>query len=272
MSKYELIAFDMDGTLLDSKKQVRPDSLLSIKKAVKNNKLVALSTGRSIPELTDSLAILKDVQYVISASGALVFDAFTGNVIYKCPMEEEIVKTIFKRIKKYDVMVHIHSDVSLVQKDKVEKMECYNMAHYKPMFENITVKVDELADYIEKNHSTVYKFNIYCKSEEDRAFFMDLLKDLPIEMVYSEHTSLECSQKGVSKGEGLVKLCNYLNIQLEQSIAVGDADNDIAILKTAGLAVAMGNANSNVKHIAHVVVADNDSGGCSQAIEQFLLQ
>lgn len=66
-------------------------------------------------------------------------------------------------------------------------------------------------------------------------------------------------------------MCEYLHISMEQTIAVGDADNDLDILKQAGLAVAMGNANENVKNIADVIVNDNDHGGCAQTIRDYLL-
>ena len=70
MSNYKLIAFDMDGTLLDSQKQVRQDSLDMIARAVNAGKIVTLSTGRGVPELTAYREILKDIQYIIGVSGA----------------------------------------------------------------------------------------------------------------------------------------------------------------------------------------------------------
>ena len=90
-------------------------------------------------------------------------------------------------------------------------------------------------------------------------------------MAYSEISSLEISAQGVDKGVGLKKLCEYLDIPIDQTIAVGDADNDLGALKYAGLAIAMGNANEHVKKIADVIVADCDHEGCAEAIETYLL-
>lgn len=91
-------------------------------------------------------------------------------------------------------------------------------------------------------------------------------------MLNAGDTSLEISPLGVTKGYGLKKLCKHLNIEVEQSIVVGDADNDLDVLKTAGLAVAMGNANANVKKIADVEVMDNDHDGVAEAIYKYLLE
>ena len=70
-----------------------------------------------------------------------------------------------------------------------------------------------------------------------------LAEQLNVELVDAETTSLEISAQGTDEGNGLEKLCQYLNIPLSQTIVVGDADNDIAAMKKAGLAVAMKNAN-----------------------------
>lgn len=90
-------------------------------------------------------------------------------------------------------------------------------------------------------------------------------------MIQSERTGLEISARGVNKGSGLERLCLHIGVPINECIVVGDADNDVEALKKAGLAVAMGNANSNVKKIADVVVADCDRNGCAEVIEKYLL-
>ena len=75
----------------------------------------------------------------------------------------------------------------------------------------------------------------------------------------------------MTKGTGLLALAAQLGIPAEETIAVGDADNDLPMLHAAGLAVAMGNANKNARAASDVTVADNDHGGCAEAIRRFLL-
>ena len=69
----------------------------------------------------------------------------------------------------------------------------------------------------------------------------------------------------------LFRLCEHLGIEIDETIAVGDADNDLNILETAGLAIAVGNANEHVKAVAAVVVNDCDHDGCAEAIDKYLL-
>ena len=78
--------------------------------------------------------------------------------------------------------------------------------------------------------------------------------------------------KGVSKAVGLRKLCEHLHIPISETIAVGDAPNDLEVLKAAGLAVAMGNSRQQILDMADVVVSDCDHDGCAEAIHQYLLR
>lgn len=271
MSKYELIAFDMDGTLLDSNKKVRKDSLDMIQKAVDAGKIVTLSTGRCLPELQAFREELKALQYIICVSGALVLDSRTNQEIFSRSIPKDTARQVLQAVRDIDLMPHFLSKQSIVQKDQVCRMDEYNMGVYQTMFEKVTVKPDDIFTYFEENTIPMYKLNLYCRNLEDRARLKEELSPLPLTLAYSEETSLECSPLSVSKGEGLQQLCNYLHIPVEKAIAVGDADNDLDILKQAGLAVAMGNANENVKKIADVIVKDNDHGGCAQAIAEYLM-
>jgi hydroxymethylpyrimidine pyrophosphatase-like HAD family hydrolase len=90
-------------------------------------------------------------------------------------------------------------------------------------------------------------------------------------MVDANISALEFSPAGVSKGSGLKNLAGLLGISTDEIIMVGDAPNDMEGLKTAGFAVAMGNAPEDVKEICDTVVADNNHDGCAEAIRRFLL-
>ena len=146
------------------------------------------------------------------------------------------------------------------------------MGVYIPMYEKVCTKVEDTIKFHYEDKQGIEKMNLFHTTPQDRENTRKKLQGLPIEMLDAEETSLEISPLGVTKGFGLKKLCEYLNMGIEQSIAVGDADNDLDILKTAGLAIAMGNANENAQKIADVKVADNDHDGVAEAIYKYLLE
>lgn len=271
MGKYKLIAFDMDGTLLNSTKQIDPETLQAIKKADEAGKIVSLSTGRCMPELDEYIGKIEGLKYIIADSGAFIYEVATGKTIYKKSLAPEIVQSIFNQTTGMDILFQIHSDKAIVERDKQAKMEYYQIGVYRKLFDEIMVKVEDIRDYFKKNHPPVYKFNLFSPDTEQRELLKNMFTRLPIQMCYSEVTSLECSPMGISKGTGLIKLCEYLNISVRETIAVGDADNDLDILRIAGLSVAMANGNENVKKAADVIVSDNDHCGCKEAIDRYLM-
>ena len=236
MSKYKLIAFDMDGTLLNTQKKISKHTVTALNKAIDNNKHVVLSTGRAIVELSDYKKELSNLQYGICESGALIYDFKNKKIINQDTIPLSIINEILDIAYHQDIMIHLLTNGnSVICKDDLEKMDKYNMEIYKSMFTQVATIVEDIYDYAKKNK---------------------------IEKINSLN---------VTKAKGLKILCNYLNTNIANTIAVGDANNDLDILKTAGLAVAMGNANDNIKLICDVIVSDNDHDGCKEAIENYLL-
>lgn len=272
MEQYRLIAFDMDGTLLNSQKKITDKTCEAIQKAIDAGVIVILNTGRCVAELEEYMDILDGIQYVNSTSGALVYDRKNDKDIYSSALDVNTVKRILDIVSTEDVMIDFLTRESIVQRDKIEKMKQYDMEIYRDMFERVTVKWEDVCGQYLENPFPVSKLNIYHTSEEARNRTRKKIVELQlgVEMVNAETTSIEISANGIDKGIGLEKLCQYLNIPLSQTIVVGDADNDIGAMKKAGLAVAMGNANQRIKELADVIVADNDHDGCKEVIEKYI--
>lgn len=273
MSKYKLIAFDMDGTLLNSEKKISENTLQAIQKAIQTGKEVILATGRGLSELSDYLDQLPGVRYLNGISGAFLYDLKEQKPISNTMISEETVLKLIQIAKRNDVMFHLLTQESYVQTNHCNDMARYHMGIYQDMFDRIAIKHDNLENFYQNHPFPVAKFNMYHRSPQDRENTKTALRksNLPVIWVEAETTSLEVSAYGVNKGTGLLKLCLHLNIKPEEVIAVGDSDNDLDILKVAGLAVAMGNAKQVVKDMADVIVADCDHDGCAEAIEKYLL-
>ncbi|MDO4941326.1 MAG: Cof-type HAD-IIB family hydrolase [Lachnospiraceae bacterium] len=273
MSKYQLIALDMDGTLLNSKKEISRESIRMIKKAADAGKYVVLNTGRGPSELRDYADLIPELRYMNCTSGALIYDWKERKTIYSNPLSVEMIRQIMDIAKEEDTMLQFLSLESFVQKDRWEKMDQYHMGIYKDMFRIVAKKPEDIYKFYDTAPFPMEKLNIHHTSAEARARTEKRIRDngLDVSMVYSEIASLEISAKGVDKGIGLKKLCEYLGISIENVIAVGDADNDLGALRSVGLAIAMGNAKENIKREADVVVADCDHEGCAEAIEKYLL-
>lgn len=273
MSQYELIAFDMDGTLLNSRKEITPLTLAALNRAADAGKMIALSTGRCRPELDSYLSLIPKIRYLICTSGALVYDVYTQEEILKRSLEPSLVKALLKLAIKEGAMMHLLDRESIVQTDQFQHMERYGMGVYKPMYERVVTAWDNLYETYCASPFPVEKVNFYHTDLESRERTRRRIEEagFPVILADAERGSLEISAAGVDKGSGLRKLCERLNIPVSRTIAAGDADNDISILKAAGLSVAMGNALPHIKELADVTVSDCDHDGCAEIIDSWLL-
>ena len=143
------------------------------------------------------------------------------------------------------------------------------MKVYQDMYERVCDCHDDLAGYAKEHAEEIVKINLYHRSTESMNRSFERLKDLDLSMVRAEETGLEASPSGITKAKGLEILCEHLGVPLEQTVAVGDAPNDLEILQTAGLSVAMGNALDEVKEVCDAVVSDNDHYGVLEAIRRY---
>ena len=142
------------------------------------------------------------------------------------------------------------------------------MGTYSDMFNRICIKCEDLKTYAHEHQQDIMKVNLYHRSKESRDRNVAKLKDRALQLVFAESNNLEASPLGITKASGLIELSTLLKIDLSETVAIGDAPNDLEILQTAGYAVAMGNALNEIKQIADFITKDNDHDGVAYAIEK----
>ena len=209
MEKYKMIALDMDGTLLNSNKEITPKTLSAVEKAFDAGKEVVLSTGRCIAELKQYIDQMPGLRYIVGVSGALVYDLKEDRIIYDNPISDDIVLKVLEIADKTDVMVHLLTKDSIVQKSHMMNMEVYI-----PLFESVATTVENISDYYKKNPMPVEKLNLYHANPGLREETRSKLQGMPLELANSEETSLELSANGTTKGTGLMKLCQHLKLDM----------------------------------------------------------
>lgn len=240
MSEYKLIGLDMDGTLLNSKKKITPENMAAIEKAFSQGKEVVLSTGRSVAELREYTDIIKGLKYLVCISGAMVYDLEKEEIIYCAPIPNEVIDKVSEIAETSDVVVILQTTEAIAKKTDLDNLEHFHLNVYKELLNSVATK--------------------------------KILSKYDLVFNYAEGNSLEVSPANVTKGTGLTWLCNHLGFGINKAIDVGDAENDMDAIATAGLGVAMANAIDKVKEIADVVLEnDCDHSGCAEAIEKYLL-
>jgi Cof subfamily protein (haloacid dehalogenase superfamily) len=269
---YQLIALDMDGTLLNHQHEITKRCLEMIEKAQKIGKQVVISTGRSLSEMQLYLDDLKMIRYMILESGACIYDLWQQKMIYQKTFDSHEIEKIYQTLIEQDIMLHIFMDgYSYSPQECMHQMDKYQMGKYQEMFLQCVKPIKDVQEFFNKYQDHIEKVNFYHCSPQSREVSLQALEGIDVVKACVEISSLELTPKGVDKGLGIKHLCQYLDVPLIQTIAVGDSHNDLEMLKTVGLSIAMGNANEAVKAIADKVVSDCEHDGVVEAIEQNLL-
>lgn len=269
---YQLLAFDMDGTLLSSDKRVLPSSMRAIEEAAAAGKTVAIASGRCPAMIELDRSSLPGVRYAICCNGTVLYDLEERRVVSTHALPHEAISAAVEALGDDEAMIDVFQGSGVFcQTSDLEHMDRYYMSIYQDMYRTVSWQVDDVRAVLLDPTASYQKFIFHLVSPDARERIAAQMADQPVEMARSEVASLEFSPRGVTKASGLMELAALLGVAPEATIAVGDADNDLDMLRAAGLGVAMGNANESARQAADVMVADNDHGGCAEAIYRYLL-
>ena len=272
MPPYKLAAFDMDGTLLNSRKEIQPSSREAFQRALAKGRILALDTGRAVTELTLYPFADMGIRYGSCACGTIIYDFAENRVLERRTIPADLIPRIVEVSRREDLMFQVMVEgVSYVEKEDVARMDHFQMGIYTDLYAATTAYAEDVRSFALENAGRVNKINLYHTDPESRERTRQALSPLPIDLTFAETTSLECTPRGVTKGSGLADLCRVLGISIGQAIGVGDAFNDVPMLEMAGLGVAMGNSNKEALDAADAVVDDNDHDGIAQVIDRYLL-
>lgn len=265
--KYKLIAIDMDGTLLNSNKEISDRTIQAITKAKNKGINVVLATGRILSSAQIYADRLNLNSHILACNGAIICDG-DKNVVHSVPMGLEAVEKVISLGEKYKTYFHFYNEKSLYSNQYVQEVVDYYSERDQKIDFNIFKDYNEIAMDKELN---IYKF-LFIDNDLDKLSILrselDQVEDLGITKSWSNN--IEVMNKDVSKGLGLKHLCNLLNISSQQVIAIGDNENDISMIDFAGLGVAMGNGSDIVKSRANYITSTNDEDGVANVIEKFI--
>ena len=266
----KLIAIDMDGTLLNSKKQLLAETKQYFRDF--HNKgtetLLVLCTGRpesGIRPYLKDLGYLEENHYIISQNGANIYESQTGKRVMDAFVDSKAIQKWIELGKKHGISV-MGAGVDYYysfDEDPTEWME-FDVKIVSGKLKRITTEESLSTDF--------YKLLLLGDEEQLNEFETFIPQEWRDEfyVVRSQKYLVEVLTKGVNKAFGLEKLVQKLNIQPSEIAAIGDAANDIEMLEYAGLAIAMGNASEEVKVISDIVTDTNENNGVIKAIDNLI--
>lgn len=283
-TKYELIALDMDGTLLDSGQRITPRAKAVVREILAHGKQVVFATGRCRPQLEEYLECFPQMRYLICENGACVCDLKTGEDLFRRALPQQQVLHVMEAVEKEDVLAAFFiGNRSFMDRRTFLRMEEFGLESYRAVFAKSAVWVEDLFSFYRDRPLEVEKIALFFPSgnlnardglhrrAQACARVQERIHSLPVTMAVSASGNMEITGEGVNKGTGLKLLCGHLGLPLSQTAAVGDGENDRELLRLAGLAVAMENASASIRAAAAVTVPDCDHDGAAVAMERYML-
>lgn len=262
------IALDLDGTLLDSQKQIPERNLRALFQAQKEGSRLVIASGRcvqGIQRIADQLQLSQYGGFLLAYNGGILQECATGNLLHEDKLPEEKLPYLYDCGKREGLCIVTYLDGEVLTEQGDDPYVQYlSRANGLPIRQ-----VDNFLD-------AVYRPLNKCLIVGDP----DILKLLEEEMkntlgsdmnvTRSEPFLLELLPPGVDKATCLAQLLEYLQLDREHLIAFGDGFNDRSMIAFAGIGVAMGNAQEEVKVAATIVAPTNDECGVAQVLEQML--
>lgn len=274
MKKIKLIGFDLDGTLLNSRKEVTERTRQALRAAMEKGVVVLAATGRPYSGMPREIQDFPGICYALTSNGARIIETRTGKVLIEELISLENAKKALEILEKYDTLQEVYFDgVGYVNETKMAEIEKY---HHNPYMREYFLKtrnaVPDIREVIERENRAMDKVQgLFADMAERASAWKELEKVDGITLVGSLGYNIEINAAGVNKGKGLVALGGLLGIRREEIMALGDGDNDVEMIREVGFGVAMANAEDKVKESADYITDSNDDDGVAKAIEKFVL-
>lgn len=279
MKDIKLVALDLDGTLFDNSSRISKRNLTAIRSITDKGIHVVISTGRPFEGIPFDQIKGTGINYAITTNGSGIYEISTGKCLYENAMDEELVTPILNFLLTRD----IHMDAFIGGKGYTP-IQCVETAQKLTVPSSIKnyiittrTRLDNILQFIHENQLKVQKMtlNFYPAADGtliDRETVRKFLVSNPsITTVCGGYNNLEFTRADANKGVGLRKLAEILGVNPDATMAIGDTENDLAIIEAAGIGVAMGNATDAVKARADYVTTTNTKDGVAAAIEHFIL-
>ncbi len=247
-----------------------------MKKVAEKGALLVVDSGRKFKVVPKELRELPFMRYFVLCNGAEIYDKVEDKVLYRAEIPLDIALEIYDSITE-NPNIYLdcyHSDGAWVRAEDDDRLEAYvEDESHKEVLRRTRKPVQNMRQLLVERGKPIQKFQVIYKNMAERDKEMERIATLyPQMMVCSAYTyNLEVNVPEATKGIGLIKLAELLEIPRERVIAFGDGENDISMLECAGTGYAMANAPDNVKTAADRIAPPNTEDGVAQVLKELFL-
>lgn len=267
---YKLLVLDLDGTLVNSNKEISQNTLNTLKKAQQQGVKIALASGRptyGIKPLADQLELARYGGYILAFNGGRVMDVASGEVIYQSALPIEVIEPLYEMSKRRSAVIITYKDQFALTEVPENKYVQYEL--------NLTCMTAQKVDHFPSAVDFIPDKCLAVGEPEDLILLQEEVLGRFSECMNafrSEPFFLELVPKGIDKALSLQRLIDHIGITRDEVVAAGDGFNDLSMVEFAGLGVAMANAQDAVKAVANYITLSNDEDGVADMVQKYILK
>ena len=270
-----IIALDLDGTLLNSQKELSPKNRAALEAAHAVGFAIVPTTGRFFDGMPQVIRDLPMVRYAITCNGAEVLDRETGQVLYRAEMPWQRAVELMEYLDGFDLIYdcYLEGFGRMTEAMKLQIDQIVPQAHSRKMLHELRLPVPELKAFLRQQQKDVQKVQFFTREPALRLEMLDKLPGLFPDLQVSSAlpNNVEINAQDATKGKALLALAAHLGVDPARTCAFGDGLNDIPMLRDAGTGIAMENAADAVKAAADAITLSCDRDGVAAYIEAHLL-
>lgn len=270
MQQGKILFLDLDGTLLTDDKKISEGNRNAIKNALDHGNYVIAVTGRHVESgrsVVKELGLTMSGCYMLAFNGSVFYDCSADRILKEQTIPVQHVYRLFEKAKDAGIYIQTYNRTEILTEKHTRELDLYTKRtkmKYK-VFPDMSQALDEEPHkvlLISLEGRQVLENFQYENAEWTEEILSSFL---------SCNEYLEYCPKGVDKGFAIEYLCRFLNIPMENTIAVGDELNDLTMIEKAHVGVAVANAVEQVKSVAdYVTQNDNNHDAVAEVIEKFV--
>ncbi len=262
----KIFFFDLDGTLLNGDKKITPGTMEALRRFTDAGNYFSINTGRALDStraVYNGLGLDFKGSFLCCSNGTEIYSVDEKRDYYRTGVDLELVSKILDLSEEYGVHCHTYNEDHIVSRHDNE-----SLAYYRRVIKTPLILTDDVLQYVTEPPCKMIAIELHDhdKQERFRAALQEMVGD-KLTLLYSNPYYMEIFPSEAGKGSAVKRLADLLGVDVKDTYAAGDEQNDISMIEAAGTGIAMINGTDIVKESADVITRfDNDHDGLAEFI------
>lgn len=273
MKNIKLVASDLDGTLLNRKKEITPRLHQALTELDRLGVLFVPATGRPLGTVPQDIQTLPFLRYVITSNGAAIYDVSQKRNIIENYLTIESVDAVIEIARELPIITeYFVSGKAYINKVVYDNLASFELTEsHIAYIKNSRTPIEDFWTEMKRHSTVIENINLVFRDLTLRKEVWDRLRENGLASVTASTTkNIEITALSATKGKALEKLCALLRLERKQVLAMGDGDNDMPMIQFAGIGVAMANGESHILEAADIIAEDCNDFGAAKILEQII--